>query len=42
MADVDMAREMMGLMRQQILVQAGIAVLAQSNQLPQGILQLLG
>ncbi|MFP4372521.1 MAG: flagellin [Halanaerobium sp.] len=41
-ADVDMAREMMGLMRQQILVQAGIAVLAQSNQLPQGILQLLG
>lgn len=41
-SDVDMAKEMMNLVRYQILVQAGIAVLAQANQLPQGILQLLG
>lgn len=41
-SDVDMAKEIMNLVRHQILVQAGIAVLAQANQMPQGILQLLG
>lgn len=40
-SDVDMAKEIMSLMRNQILAQAGIAVLAQANQMPQGMLQLL-
>lgn len=40
-SNVDMAREIMNMVRYQILVQAGIAVLAQANQMPQGILQLL-
>lgn len=40
-SDVDMAKEIMNLMRHQILVQVGIAILAQSNQMPQTILQLL-
>jgi flagellin len=39
--DVDMAREMSEYTRVQILRQSGIAVLAQANQLPQGVLQLL-
>ncbi len=41
-SDVDMAKEIMNMVRYQILVQAGIAVLVQANQMPQGILQLLG
>ena len=41
-SDVDMAREMMNMSKQQILSQAGTAMMAQANQLPQGVLQLLG
>lgn len=40
--DVDMAEEMMTFTKNQILVQAGVAMLAQANQLPQTVLQLLG
>jgi len=40
--DVDMAKEMMSFTRANILSQAGTAMLAQANQAPQGILQLLG
>jgi flagellin len=40
--DVDMAKEMMNFTRANILSQAGTAMLAQANQAPQGILQLLG
>lgn len=39
--DVDMAQEMMGLTKNKILVQASQAMLAQANQIPQGVLQLL-
>jgi flagellin len=39
--DVDMAQEMMEFTKNQILVQAGMAMLAQANQLPSSILQLL-
>jgi len=39
--DVDMAREMMEFTRASILSQAAQAMLAQANQLPQGVLQLL-
>ncbi|MEK6557017.1 MAG: flagellin, partial [Candidatus Margulisiibacteriota bacterium] len=39
--DVDMAAEMMQYTKNQILVQAGTAMLAQANQLPQTVLQLL-
>ena len=39
--DTDMAMEMVNFTRAQILSQAGTAMLAQANQLPQGILQLL-
>ena len=39
--DVDMASEMVNLTKQQILSQAGQAMLAQANQLPQSVLQLL-
>lgn len=39
--DVDMASEMTNFTRQQILVQAGTAMLAQANQKPQAVLQLL-
>ncbi len=39
--DVDMAAEMMNFMKNQILVQAGTAMLAQANQLPTTVLQLL-
>ncbi|MCL2033996.1 MAG: flagellin [Oscillospiraceae bacterium] len=39
--DVDMAKEMMEFTKNNILVQASQAMLAQSNQLPQGVLQLL-
>jgi len=41
-SDVDMAKEMMNFTKSQILSQAGTAMLAQANQLPQGVLQLLG
>ena len=40
--DVDMAKEMMNMSKQQILSQAGTAMMAQANQMPQGVLQLLG
>jgi len=39
--DVDMAKEMMELTKQNILQQASQAMLAQANQQPQGVLQLL-
>ncbi|MDP3894539.1 flagellin [Nocardioides sp.] len=39
--DTDMAAEMMNFTRAQILSQAGTAMLAQANQAPQGVLQLL-
>jgi flagellin len=39
--DTDMASEMMSFTRAQILSQAGTAMLAQANQIPQGVLQLL-
>lgn len=39
--DVDMAAEMMEFTRAQILLQAGTAMLAQANTLPQAVLQLL-
>lgn len=39
--DTDMAQEMVNFTRNQILSQAGTAMLAQANQIPQGILQLL-
>ncbi len=40
--DVDVARETAALTRSQIMSQAGSAMLAQANQLPQSALQLLG
>jgi flagellin len=39
--DVDMAKEMMNQTKNSILAQAAQAMLAQSNQIPQGVLQLL-
>lgn len=39
--DVDMAKEMMEFTKNNILTQAAQAMLAQSNQMPQGVLQLL-
>lgn len=39
--DVDMAKEMMDLTKNNILTQAAQAMLAQANQAPQGVLQLL-
>jgi flagellin len=39
--DTDMASEMVDFTRSQILSQAGTAMLAQANQAPQGVLQLL-
>lgn len=39
--DVDMAQEMMNFTKNNILTQASQAMLAQANQLPQGVLQLL-
>lgn len=39
--DVDMAKEMMNFTKNNILTQAAQAMLAQANQLPQGVLQLL-
>ncbi|NLK52770.1 MAG: hypothetical protein GX295_10070 [Syntrophomonadaceae bacterium] len=40
--DVDMAKEMMEFTKWNILSQAGTAILAQANQRPQMVLQLLG
>ena len=40
--DTDMATEMMNFTKQNILMQAAQSMLAQANQQPQGILQLLG
>lgn len=40
--DTDMAEEMTNFTKNQILAQASQAMLAQANQLPQGVLQLLG
>jgi len=40
--DVDVASEISNLSRLQILMQAGVAVLAQANQMPQLLLKLLG
>jgi flagellin len=39
--DADMAQEMVGFTRAQILSQAGTAMLAQANQASQGVLSLL-
>lgn len=39
--DVDMAEEMMAYTKNNILVQASQSMLAQANQIPQGVLQLL-
>jgi len=39
--DVDMAKEMMEFTKNNILSQAAQAMLAQANQAPQGVLQLL-
>jgi flagellin len=39
--DADMAAEMVGFTRSNILQQAGTSILAQANQLPQGVLSLL-
>lgn len=40
--DVDMAKEMMNMTKNNILTQAAQSMLAQANQQPQGVLQLLG
>ena len=40
--DTDVAEEMMSYVKNNILVQSAQAMLAQANQLPQGVLQLLG
>lgn len=40
--DADVAQETADLTRTQILIQAGVAVLAQANQLPSVALSLLG
>src|SRR5437588_2534847 len=40
-ADIDMAAEMSNFTKEQILQQSGTAMLAQANQIPQSVLQLL-
>lgn len=40
--DLDVAQEMANFTSKQILVQAGVSMLAQANQLPQGLLRLFG
>jgi len=40
--DLDMAKEMMNFTKNQILIQAGTAMLAQANMIPQSALQLIG
>jgi flagellin len=39
--DADIANEMIEFTRNQIMSQAGTAMLAQANAVPQGVLQLL-
>jgi flagellin len=39
--DADMGKEMMQLTKSNILQQAGVSMLAQANQSPQSVLQLL-
>jgi flagellin len=39
--DTDMAKEMMAYTKNNILVQAAQAMLAQANQIPQGVLMFL-
>ena len=41
LADTDMAQEMSSLVKNQILLSSGTAMLAQANQVPQSVLQLL-
>jgi flagellin len=40
--DVDMAKEMATFTKNQIMTQSATAMLAQANQLPSNVLQLLG
>jgi flagellin len=40
--DVDVAEETSKMARSQVLMQAGVSVLAQANQMPQAALKLLG
>ena len=40
--DLDVAQEMANFTSKQILVQAGVSMLAQANQLPQNLLRLFG
>ena len=40
--DTDMAKEMVNFTKNQVLMQAGTAMLAQANQIPQSVLKLLG
>jgi flagellin len=40
-SDVDVAKEMSALTRNQVMAQAGIAMLAQANSMPQLALRLL-
>ena len=40
--DTDIAEEMMAYTKNNILIQSAQAMLAQANQIPQGVLQLLG
>jgi flagellin len=39
--DTDMATEMMNFTKKQIIMQASQSMLAQANQIPQGMLQML-
>ena len=39
--DLDVAQEMSNFTSKQVLMQAGVAMLAQANQMPQNLLQLL-
>ena len=41
LADTDMAQEMSNLVKNQILLSSGTAMLAQANQVPQSVIQLL-
>ncbi len=41
LADTDMAEEMSDLVKNQILLSSGTAMLAQANQVPQSVMQLL-
>ncbi len=40
--DVNMAAEMTNFTKEQVLQQAGVAILAQANQLPDAVLKLIG